>query len=558
MSRSRLVRLALPLLLLAPAALAEDAPPAEAPTPEEEAQIDMPADPAPDPAYAESPGVAPLLHGRLELSLEDAIRMGLENNLSVQVERYSPIIAGYDEDIAWGAYDPTLFAEFGYADTRIANTSIIAGLSNPTTNTRATDGFGGLRGILPILGTEYSAQFDGSQTNSNAAFRSLSPEYNSSWSVNLSQPVLKDLIWNQPWTQVRSTRLLHDSSEEGFRQAVMDTVRDIETAYWTLVANDEAQKVARKSLETARALLDQTQTQYDVGVVSKVEVTEAEAGLSLREVNLIRAENTYHNQQDVLINLVLGPGLRSNSTLEINALDKPDEFNPYDVDVESAVVNAFSNRPEIISAQREIERQKVQLQFAKNQRLPELDGVFRLGANGASGRPNPDAGAFGGGGPAPSQGGYGNTFNDYDDATDYSARARLSIPFPNTAARKTASRTEMELARARTSKRRLEQDIIIEVRRSARDLNASQEAIVAARAAERAAAEQLRAERIRLEYGESTPFDVLQREEDLVDRENELINAFQVWHVSSVALDRAQGTILRNRSIAIGEVRKLR
>ncbi len=99
---------------------------------------------------------------------------------------------------------------------------------------------------------------------------------------------------------------------------------------------------------------------------------------------------------------------------------------------------------------------------------------------------------------------------------------------------------------------------MIEVRQAARNLQASQEGIVAAQAAETAAAEQLRAERIRLEYGESTPFDVLQREEDLVDRENELIGAFQAYRTSVTALDRAQGTILRNRNIRIDDVGALR
>ena len=120
------------------------------------------------------------------------------------------------------------------------------------------------------------------------------------------------------------------------------------------------------------------------------------------------------------------------------------------------------------------------------------------------------------------------------------------------------SRTEFELGRAETRYRRLEQSIILEVRQAARNLRASQEGIVAAEAARRAADEQLRAERIRLEYGESTPFDVLQREEQLVDRENELIAAYRAYHLSVTGLDRAQGTILRNRNIAISDVAPLR
>jgi outer membrane protein TolC len=119
----------------------------------------------------------------------------------------------------------------------------------------------------------------------------LSPEYDSGWSIDVTQPVLRDLIWNQPWTRVRTSRLLSGSSEDGFRRAVMDTVQQIEDAYWTLIATTRRCACAKKSLETAGALREQTKTQFEVGVVSKVEVTEAEAGVSQRQVELIRAEN---------------------------------------------------------------------------------------------------------------------------------------------------------------------------------------------------------------------------------------------------------------------------
>jgi outer membrane protein TolC len=554
-----------PLEELAPQAASPDeqaAPPAEAP----------PADTA-----GQSREGAPLLHGQLALSLEDALEMGLENNLDVQVERYAPIIADHDESIAWGAYDPELFSEFGYTDSKTPNANVLTSSGGSFVDTsvnRSTDGFGGLRGQLPLLGTEYNARFDSARETTSIIINALNPELSSGWQVDLTQPLLRDLIWNQPWTQVKTSRLLLESSQEDFRRAVMDTVTSIEDAYWALIAQDEARRVAGKSLETSRALLDQTQTQYEVGVVSKVEVTEAQAGLSQREVNLIRAENQYRNQQDVLINLVLGPGLRSSSSLEISPTDRPEEYVPYEIDVATAVERAFDNRPELVAAIKEIERQEVQLKFAKNQRLPALDGIFSVRQAGIGGNPNPDACDFVSrddpdtlpdenqicrdAAIAAPQVEYDDTFDTYDDNPVYVARARLSIPIPNTSARHSVSKTELQLSRAQTQKRRLEQSIILEVRRAARNLQASQEGIDAARDAQRAAEEQLRAERIRLEYGESTPFDVLQREEQLVDRENELIGAFQAYRTSVTALDRAQGTILRNRNIDIATVGALR
>lgn len=506
-----------------------------------------------EPGASDAPAPPPQLHGSLELSLADALRMGLENNLDVQIERYSPLLARLDEQAAWGAYDPEAFAEYTYRDSKTPSTFAITQVT--TSIVRSNEGFAGLRGVLPILGTELSAQYDAARTTFNSGVETLSPKYDTGWSIDVAQPVLRDLFWNQPWTQVRTSRLLRGASEEDFRRAVMDEVEEIESAYWTLIASEEALRVANKSLETARALLDQTNTQYEVGVVSKVEVTEAEAGVSQREVEQIRALNTYRNQQDVLIDLVLGPNLRAASTLELRPTDRPDDFVPYEVDVEAAVARAFENRPEVASAQRDVERGEVQASFARNQMLPELDGIFRFAQSGVAGTDNPDS-TF----PAPQRflGNYDDAHEDYEDYPQYIVGARLSIPFPNRTARASASQRAIELGRARTSLRRLEQQIIIEVRQAARNLLAAQEGITAAQNARRAAAEQLRAEEIRLQYGESTPFDVLQREEALVEREREEIQSFQAWRTSAAALDRAQGTILRNHNIKIADVAPLR
>jgi outer membrane protein TolC len=538
-----------------PGQAAEEPVPEPMPEPVEEP-------PAP-PARAETP--APLLHGTLALSLQDAIKMGLENNLDVQIDRYAPMIAELDLTAAWGVYDPELFAEMTYSDSKTPNSFAITGV---TTNiNRSTEGFGGLRGILPISGTQFSTQFNGGRSTSNSVAETLTPRYDSGWSVDVTQPVLRNLIWNEPWTRVKSSRLLHDSSEADFRRAVMDTVQRIEDAYWELIAAEEALRVANKSLETATALREQTQTQFDVGVVSKVEVTEADAGVSQRQVERIRTENQYRNQQDVLIDLVLGPNLRASSTLEIRPTDRPDDFTPYEVDVEGAVSRAFEHRPELAQAERGIRRSEVQLAFARNQRLPALDGVFRFGQTGLAGEQSSTAACrFAAdpiacaANPPPNRfpGEFDDSIDDYEDYPQYVAGARLSIPFPNTTARASAARSELELSRAQTSMHRLEQQIVLEVRQAARNLAASQEGIVAARSAREAAAEQLRAEQVRLQYGESTPFDVLQREEALVARERDEIGAFRAYRTSVTALDRAQGTILRNRNIDVADVAPLR
>jgi outer membrane protein TolC len=519
--------------------------------------------PAPTPAASSYP--APDAHGKLELSLADAIGMGIENNLGLEIVRHQPLISYEDWRIAWGAYDPNWFSEFGYSEIETPSANLLAG-SNigqiSTTVSRTYDGEGGFRGLVPWLGASYEMSLSGNRTKTNIAIIALSPQLTSDVNFTLTIPALRGLIWNQPWTAVKISGVVENESREDFRRNLMDVVRGIEDAYWNVIALNDLVKVAEKSLETANALVEQVKTQHEVGVVSKVEIAQAEAGAADREFRLIVAQNNYAKSMDALIDLVLGPKLTPDSQLEIVPTDRPDQYVTYKIDAEEATRIAFQNRPELAIAEQEIERQEIGLKFAKNQRLPQLDGVLSYGNSGLAGSGNPACVQFTGNPNCANVnlGNFGDTFDGFigDAAHQFVARALLTVPIPNTSGRHGVSRAQLELRRSETEKRRVVQNIILEVRDAARDIQASQEGIESAKRGVVAAGEQLRAERIRLEYGESTPFDVLQKEEDFVRAEAQEIAAYQSYRTSVTKLDRAQGTILRNRNVSIEDAARLR
>jgi outer membrane protein TolC len=513
---------------------------------------------------AEREATAPSLHGVLRLSLAEAVRMGLENNLDVEVERYTPYIAERDETAAWGAYDPLLDGVFTYEALQEPNNFNLNVGVTESENDRI-GGDVGLSGLVPLLGSSYEMRFDSLRDNNNSRNTRFDPTLSSHFLLELAQPLLKNLFYNSEWTLVQTSSLASEAAFENFRRQVMDTVREIASNYWVLIANEEKQRVAEKSLETARALHEQTKTQFEVGVVSKVEVVEAEAGVAEREVTLIRAQNAYRSSQDDLINVVLGRHLAANSTLEIAPTDRPEDYISYEIDIEEAVRKAFLHRPELAIKRKEFEQRELELAFARNQQLPQLDLVLSYGNHGLAGEGNKNQCPVGDlaclAQVAAVSSSYSQTVDGFftDDASEqFTAGARFSIPIPNTAPRATASKRELELRRTRSETARLEQDIILEVRKSVRDLESAQEGIRAAERRRVASEEQLRAERIRLEYGESTPFDVLQREQDLVQAESEKIDALRVYRVSATDLDRAQGTILNTNNVVVEDVGALR
>ncbi len=504
----------------------------------------------------------------MPLSLLEAIRMSIENNLQIEIQRHAPLIAYQEHEAAWGSYDPELFYESTYANIEDPTANVLASSSGGGANKiEFYEGVGGFRGLIPWLGASYEMALTGDRVRSNLSFQRISPEYNSELLFSVTVPMLRGLIWNEPWTTLKTRKIRQQSSKDEFRRDVMDVVQRTENGYWALIANDERVRVAEKSLETRTALLDQVEIQYQVGVVSKVEIAQAAAGVASGEFDLIIAENVYQTSQDNLIDLVFGTKLRAESRLQLVPTDRPDDYVDYDIDPVQATAIAFQYRPELDIADRNIERLEIELKFNKNQRLPQLDAFGSYGNRGLEGQQSPQFcdSPFAPPGcaalPPRDLGDFGDTFDDYftpDAAQQYTVGAIFSIPIGNISGRHNVSKAELELRRAHTEKRRVQQTVILDIRKAARDIKSTQEGIRAAQREEQAAAEQLRAERIKLEYGESTPFDVLLREEILVEAEQKLIAAFQSYRNSVTFLDWSQGTILRNRNISIEAAGRLR
>jgi outer membrane protein TolC len=524
---------------------------------------------APDPAHGEDaqpdaeagdsrpgPPEHEPVSGVYPLSLTDAIAVGLTNNLEVEVERYAPLLLEQDRDAAWGAYDPEIFGDLGYETIEQPVASSLQ--EGSSVATRSTGGAGGFRGLLPYLGASYGVTLSGEKTKTTQSIQTLSPELTSNLTISGSIPLLKGLLWNEPWTAVKTTQNLYESSVENFRIQVMEIVQRIANSYWFLVAQKDQLRVAQRSVETARALLDQVETQYEVGVVSKVDVVEAEAGVAERDFDLIVADNAYRNAQDRLIDIVLGPYLTGSATLTFQPTDDPESYTVFEVDADEAVDEAFSKRPELEVVRKTIERNEIQQRFAKNQRLPQFDVNLSYGFSGLAGEENDDRLTFGSSEPIEIDDDFDDTFDDYfrgRGADQFTARGVFSIPFPNTTARKRAVRAELELRRSKTRVVQQEQAIILEVRAAVRGLRSALRGIEAAERRRVASEEQVRAERVRLEHGESTPFDVLQRERDLTEAESQKIFALQRYRESVTALDRSRGTILEARNVEIEAVR---
>lgn len=518
-------------------------------TMEEELVIPAPADIPADPLESAKEVEHPTGGEEIVLSLSQAIDNALINNLDLQLSRYAPELALARWKEASGVYDPDFFANYGYSSSQRQSSFAFDASSGqlPVIEDRKLSGGTGLSGEIPMIGARYGIEYSGTQAVTKGTDNLLlSPQNNSGVEATLSIPLLRDLIWNQSWTRIQSRELEHLATREEFRRNMMDIVNETERAYWSLIATLEKTHVDQKSLEATHALLKQTEAQFEVGTVSKVEVIEAEAGVAERELNLITSENAYRAAQDNLIDIIAGSRLTATTELSVTASDKLEDVELRTLDVKKSMDAAILYRPELAAARYAVDRREVEQKFAKNQKMPRFDIDTAYSVSGVTGKSTLDDTNFGG---------YTDTHKEYDDHDSWRTMGTFSIPLGNRVASERKLQADIEVRRANTEYTRTRQDIVMEIRQAVRNLRSAAQGITASDRRSEAAKEQLRAEEIRLRYGDSTPFDVLQKERDLVDAESQRIASYQLYRVSLAALERAQGTILRSHQIQIDENR---
>jgi outer membrane protein TolC len=505
---------------------------------------------APSAALAQGTPPTTPLGGEVRLTLHDVTALAVAQNLDLEIARAQPQIAREIEDQAHGAFDPVGFGEYRFDHTEEPFASpvqdVFAGAAVSSVDNDIWTYQSGLAGILPI-GINYSSTYLFTRTDSTSAFDALERAYRPRWVSTATLPLLRDLIYNEANVAVKRTDILRRLSDERFRQVLMDTLVGAETAYWNLAARRADEAVAAKSLETARDLLEQVRVQYEVGVVSKVNVSQAMAGEAERDFEHVIRKNFARKAQDDLLDLIARPDLEQYQATRVVTEDPA--FVDYEVNEAAAVGRALELRPELAQAQRNVEDAELQLKFARNQRLPRLDVTGGYTLTGLSGPVKE-------GGTQTVPTGWWSADDEFFNASGnhgWTLGGRVEIPIGNRSASNRVTQREIELRRSLSALKRQEQDIILEVREAARNLRSTIEGLQAAERRRVAQEESLRAEQERLRLGDSTPFQVLEFEEDLAEAERQEIFALQGYRNSITAIERAQGTLLETRGVVFAD-----
>ncbi|RMF86037.1 MAG: TolC family protein [Nitrospinota bacterium] len=474
------------------------------------------------------PPSAQPLPAEMALSLEESIHLALQNNLDLHIERFGPQIQATTVGVEQSAFDPSLTLRSRIAREREGKDAPASFPNEGVSDEKIVEVEGRLEQRLPT-GSRYTLRFQEERLDSNesGAGRTINPTHTQSLRLSFRQSLLRNFGYRVNTTPIRLARNNQRISEHVFRQRVIDIVTQVEELYWNLVLRKEELKVEEQQLRLAQDLLQKARVQVEVGTLASLDLLQAEAEVASLQGDVIIAQNRVATANDRLKAALNLPQTLQDWEVDIIPTDQPD-FVSQPLSVDTAIETAFLHRPDYRQAQIDIENRSLQLRFRKNQLYPLLDLNGSVGLNNRLEEEFADA--------------LDSTFSG--KFFSWEVGLTLQIPLGNREARNRFTRAKLEASQALTALKRLEQQIIVEVREAVRNVRASQERVATTRLARELAEKQLAAEEKKLAVGLSSVRNVLELQRDLaVARRNE-IQALIDYRLALATLAKAQGITL--------------
>jgi len=459
------------------------------------------------------------------ITLRACIERALTDNLEIRAERIYPSIATWGVVQQEGVFDPAFIASATYNESSTPRTT------GDYTDLRQFNPSLGLGGVLPT-GTRYNLSVSDYRSGGTGVPDYL---YTGNASLTLTQPLLKNFGFNPNLAYIRVARKKRDIATQNFAMLVMNKVSEVSRAYYELVFAIEDHKAKLEDLNRAKRLLEENRKRVQVGVMSPLDVTQAEAGVAEREEAVIVAERAIKDNENALKRLI-SSDVRFLLGETLVPLDYP-VAEMVEVDVARSTRAALEQRPDFLAAKHEVERQNILVQYTRNQLWPELDLQASYGMNGWAGS------------------GF-HTLTARQLSQDHNAWGigfSISFPIGNRQARANYSMARLDREQALLTLKQLEQNIVVQVDNAVGRVQTNLKRVEATRAASRLAEESLKAEETKLRAGTSTSFLVLQAQSQLAAARSAEIRAKADYSESLVELFRVEGSTLKRNNIVLDE-----
>jgi len=491
-------------------------------------------------ASAQAP-VAPAASSRptLRLTVDEAVKMALDHNIDLAAERLDPQIGDARVAAATGAFRPAFTTGVQRNNQLQPPASFL--IPAPTRNDAVTSRVG-LDQKLPWLGTSYSLSWSTAHTNSNSFLNSYNPILESGLSVNVSQPLVRNMATDVARQQLATSRVDREIAGARLRETLVHTVAGVKSAYWNLVsaiANVEARQAA---LDLARELVRVNRAKVDVGQSPPLDLVAAEAEVAADREQLIIAETSVRQGEDQLRTQIFDTSDPSVWTVKIDPIDPP-PLGLASPDLDAAVANALRDRADLGRARKDIDNAQVGVKFTSNQRLPDVRLNASYLASGLGGTQVLRTGGFPGA--ITGSGGvtdFGSVLNQLITGRYSTWAVGLSVSYPIGQASEEANyaRAKLEHVQSQGRLKSAESRAVQQVRDAWWKIDMNAKRIETTRAARELAEQRLDAERKRLDVGISTSFLVIQAQRDLAQARTSELSATLAYDLALVDFEALQ------------------
>jgi outer membrane protein len=468
---------------------------------------------------------APVLRpeGPIQVTVEDAILLALENNLSLTVERLNPPIRRTFEVQERAVFDPILAGELAYSREKVQQEGSLSPANPDTTSTTDFD-----LGASQFFPTGTTASVDLSTVR--AWSDQYSDRYRSRIGVSITQALLRGIGLDVNLANIRQARMNTGISQyelRGFSEAL---VAQVEETYWDYALAQRQIQIFQESLKLAEQQIRETEEIIKVGRMAETEIVAAQAELALRRQDLIDARSTMAATRLRLLRL-LNPPYSDFWNRDILLLNQPAVPEVKLDKVDSHVEVALRMRPDLNQAKLDVQIGDLEIVKTKNGLLPKMDLFITLGKTGYA-----DS--------------FGSSVRDIDeDGYDFFAGIRFEYPPGNRDARARHERALLIRDQAEEAVDNLAQLVELDVRSTYIEMNRAKEQIYATTATRQFQEEKLRVETEKFRVGRSTSFLVAQAQRDLVSSQISEIQAVVNYLKSLVELHRLEGSLLERRGI---------
>lgn len=473
------------------------------------------------------------------LSLQDCITDALKHNFDVQIQRFNPEISLYNLNAAYGGWDPMLNFSGIHTHTVQPPTLNSQNLIIPSATSTGNSFNAGISGLLP-WGFQYNLSSVGPiEQRSGVGFGGTTniirePFQSSSGGIQLqmTQPLLKNFWIDSTRLAIKQDKNRLQFSEQGFRGQVITSVTAVENAYYELIFALENLKVQQEALELSQTQLDQDRQRLQIGTLAQLSVQQDESQVAQNQANVITAQNTLETDQNVLKNLIT---------------DDYTKWQPMDIqpseplsaplvlfNLQDSWSRGLTERPDLLQARLDVQKQGIQLKFDVNQLYPELDLIGTYGYNGAGSH-------------------YVDTFTEINsgNAPFYTAGAQITTPLSNVGARNTYKSDKATEKQLLFTLKQLEQKIMVDIDNAVKTAQSDFESVDATRQARIYAEAALDAEQKTYAVGKATTFEVLTYQNNLTIARGQEIRALANYEESLVNLAAAEGSTLDRLGINI-------